>query len=267
MRTYRKNRITLFLFAVALFICPLLGRASEPFALIGDSHIGRGSPVYAQFIKAVEMQKIKKIIHLGDAIDAPGSAAQWKLFFDTTGPDKILHLAPGNHDINGRRSFEVYQKFFPASYYSFADNDTLFLILNTELPGEESRIAGEQLAWVEGELTRTFRYKLVFMHEPLFGILPLHSLDRHPELRDRLHRLFVEGGVCLVFSAHDHAYKRSEKDGITYVISGGGGGYLMTFLGNNAFYHYTVSARTQQGYSFTVTDMEGKVRDRFTVKR
>ena len=253
------------LFALLL---PVLGRAElTSFAIISDSHIGFRESVYAAFIKAVEEQKIEVIIHVGDAINRPGSSKEWARFFEITGPGKILHLAPGNHDIQGRGSLTEYSKHFPNLYYSFSDGDTLFVLLNTELPGEESTVSGEQLAWLEKELKRPFPYKFVFLHKPPFPIVSLHGLDRHATFRDNLHRLFVENGVSLVVSGHDHLYHRSVKQGIIYIIAGGGGGQLWFLSENGNFFHHIVAVRSKGGYSFVVKDAEGKKRDEFSVTK
>ena len=78
-------------------------------------------------------------------------------------------------------------------------------------------------------------------------------------------RLFVENGVSLVVSGHDHLYNRSTKQGITYVIAGGGGGQLSFSSENGNFFHYITATRSNGGYSFTVKDMDGKKRDQFLV--
>ena len=256
------------LVALSLLFIPFsVGAGDKPFAIIGDTHIGANNTVYPVFIRAIEDQKIELIIHVGDAINSPGSSSQWARFFEMTGQGKELHLAPGNHDIRDSQSLAFYLRFFPGPYDSFSRGDTLFILLNTEVPGEEGMIAGEQLVWLETELQRSFRYKFVFLHRPPFPVVPLHGLDRHKEARDRLHRLFVKNGVSLVVSAHDHLYHRSAKDAVTYVITGGGGGYLLSFVKNGDFHHYIVATRTKNGYSFAVKDIEGKVRDEFAVKR
>ena len=133
------------------------------------------------------------IFHAGDAIHNPGAEPeQWKQFFEITGPDKTLYLAPGNHDIHGKHSLGVCTSSFSLNCTILFRRDTrghLFVILNTELPGEESRIAGEQFSWLSAELAKPFRYKFVFLHEPLYPLVGGHGLDRHKEERDRLHDL------------------------------------------------------------------------------
>jgi 3',5'-cyclic AMP phosphodiesterase CpdA len=251
--------------AFSLLFITAAGAEYATFAVATDSHVGAPDTAYPEFIRAIENEHIGIIIHLGDAINRPGSVSQWKTFFDMTGTGKTLHLAPGNHDIRGEASLAAYRQFFDSPYSSFSDGDTLFILLNTEMPGEESRIAGGQLAWLTSELARPFRYKFVFLHEPLFGVLPLHGLDRHKEERDALHRLFVESGVSLVMAGHDHIYDRKSRDGIIYVVAGRVGGLLPWPSANGNSFRYIVGSRTWESYSFVTKDMEGHVRDRFTV--
>lgn len=261
----RPSRILLFAALCLLFAVPF-GRAGfSTFAVVSDTHVGAPNSAYPAFIRAVEAEKISLIIHTGDAINNPGSVSQWNTFFDITGPGRILHLAPGNHDIQGRESLQVYLTFFPSPYHAFAEGDTLFILLSTELPGEEGTVAGAQLAWLKTELERPFRYKFVFLHEPLFPVIVGHGLDRHKEARDVLHRLFVQSGVSLVVAGHDHIYQRRPRDGITYVIAGAAGGSQEFFGKNGESFRYMVATRTGEGYSFVVRDMEGTVRDLFSV--
>ena len=250
-----------------LLLAPLSLRAQyTAFAIVSDTHVGAPGSVYPEFIRNIEEEGTAMIVHTGDAINNPGNLSQWAQFFDITGSDKTLYLAPGNHDINGQKSLDVYVGFFGAPYSSTSEGDTLLVFLNTELPGEESRIAGEQLAWLSAELAKPFRYKLVFLHESLFPVIRHHGLDRHAQERDNLHLLFVRSGVSLVVAGHDHLYDRSLRDGVTYVIVGRAGGKALP-MRNGRSTCYITAKRTGDFYSFEVRDVNGKVKDTFAVKR
>jgi 3',5'-cyclic AMP phosphodiesterase CpdA len=252
--------------ALVLLLFPLLARAEyDRFAVLSDSHVGSRKSVYAGFIRLMNEEQIRTLIHTGDVINKPGRTELWKKFFDITGEGKTLHMAAGNHDISDDASYAVWEDFFPP-YESFFDGDTLFVVLNTELPGLRSRIAGEQLDWLKAELARPFRYKLGFLHEPLFPVIPLHGLDRHRQARDELHRLFVQAHVNLVIAGHDHVYRRSNRDGITYVVAGSTGGKLPIFGKNDNFFRYMVATRTNGNYVFAVRDMARHVIDVFEVR-
>ena len=261
-----RRRLLLLSFLACLLLSPFPCPAENgTFAIVSDSHVGASNSVYPAFIKAMDEAKIDMVIHAGDAINRPGSEREWTAFLEMTGPTRKLYLAPGNHDISGARSVSVYLKHFPRLYYSFLEGDTLFVLLNTELPGEESMVTGEQFEWLKGELERPFQRKFVFLHEPPFPVVPNHGLDRHKEERDRLHRLFVESGVRLVVSGHDHIYDRSSRSGITYVIAGATGGVLPFPARDGDPFRYMVVAWKDGVYSFVVKDMAGVVRDEFLV--
>ena len=248
---------------------PFPVRAEYPdFAIISDTHVGARNSVYAGLIRVLDDLKIETIIHTGDVINKPGSLHQWKRFFETTGSAKILHIAPGNHDIRFKVSRGVYGQFFPSPYYSFSKGDTLFVMLNTVLPRQRSRITGEQFEWLRTELARSFRFKFVFLHEPLFPALPLHGLNVFRKARNKLHLLFVDNGVNLVVAGHNHIYRRSERDAVTYVVTGNTGGKLFPFglvSKNGSSFRYIVATRIDGHYLLETRDMEGNVTDRFSV--
>jgi 3',5'-cyclic AMP phosphodiesterase CpdA len=250
-------------------LCPAADDSA--FAIIGDTRIGRAESVYIAFIARMEKEGIHTVVHVGDAIDTPGKAEEWERLFTITGNKITLYIAPGNHDANSRRSLAVYTKTTGREpYYSVAQNDTLFLLLNTELPGQEMRITGQQFNWLDKELARDFKYKFVFLHKPLFptSFGTGYCLDRYPVERDRLHQLFVKHGVALAGAGHQHLYNRSLRDGVLYVITGGGGAPLHTFTEDyGGFMHYIVAKKRNGGYVFSVLDFKGTVRDEFSLRK
>jgi 3',5'-cyclic AMP phosphodiesterase CpdA len=254
--------------ALILLFSPLLLHGQvPPFAIVGDTHVGQSGSAYEQIITLIDREGIHTIVHLGDAIDRPGSAVQWAEFLRITGTGKTLYLIPGNHDVDSQRSLAVYLRLFQKPYYSISEGDTLLVMLNTELPGEQAKITGQQYVWLQDELRRPYRYKFVFLHQPLFSVFLGHGLDKHREERDRLHRLFIRSGVSLVVSGHDHVYDRGLRDGITYVIASGGGGRRYLPAPNGAFLHYVAGRRVDAGYSFVVKDITGETKDRFSIFR
>ena len=258
------RKVTTFLIFLVLFLIPLFSWAEDvSFAIVSDTHVGASDSLYPAIIHRIEEEQIKVIIHTGDAIEHPRDVRDWNKFFDIQGPLKTLYLAPGNHDISGKASLEVYLKFFSKSYYSFSDGDALFILLNTELPGEESMIQGKQLAWLEAELQRPFRYKFVFLHEPLFPVFH-QGLARYEDARDTLHGLFVRNGVSLVVAGHDHIYHRTVKNGIVYIIMPPVRGQTRHFS-QNGEPGYIVATKNNNNFSFVLKDIGSNVRDKFFV--
>ncbi len=262
-RSTATRLLPLILPSVFLFANPSVAEQAS-FAIVSDTHVGTRNCAYPAVIRALEQQKIDMIIHTGDAVNKGGSRIQWERFLQITGAGKRLYLAPGNHDVRRKGGMEEYDHFFPKKYYSFEDHDALFIILNSELPHQEGSIAGEQLEWLEKELDKPYRYKFVFLHEPLFPLIRFRGFDRHRPARDRLHSLLRDKGVSLVVAGHDHLYSRMVKDGITYIIAPGLGGKMFVPRGRS-FFRYILATRIGDLYSFDVVDLTGALRDHFAI--
>ena len=87
---------------------------------------------------------------------------------------------------------------------------------------------GPQMSWLVDELTAVgadegLAYAIVAFHRPFFTF---SRSSPNLATREYLHALFVEHGVPLVLTGHNHCYERFEVDGITYVVDGGGGAFL-----------------------------------------
>lgn len=124
----------------------------------------------------------------------------------------------GNHDIetdNGRSQLEEPAFGMPARNYVVRRAGVRFVVANSN----DFRMAWLQRALEskEGDL-----WTIVVFHHPVYSAGTTHGST--PGLADKLHGLFVENGVDLVLSGHDHVYSISEdKDGLRYVVTGGGG--------------------------------------------
>jgi hypothetical protein len=88
------------------------------------------------------------------------------------------------------------------------------------LDGE--RLTAAQLAWLDVDLAAVDRpFTVAVTHRPAFSS-GVHGGD--PAALVLLHPVFVRHRVSLVLSGHDHHYERSRPvDGVTYVVTGGGG--------------------------------------------
>jgi predicted phosphodiesterase len=206
---------------------------SIKFAVIGDS--GRGwqpqHDVAAQMAAFRERFKFEFVLMAGDNIyEGPASADDYRIKFEE--PYKSLldagvkfYAVLGNHD-DPKQVF--YQPFNMDGdrYYTFTppvdpitrwDTRVRFFALDS------TNIDGEQMKWFEHEVTESrAEWKIALLHHPLYtpGRYALSSRAH----RFALESAFVNGGIDVVFSGHEHLYSRSEpQQGVLYFISGAGG--------------------------------------------
>ncbi len=113
----------------------------------------------------------------------------------------------------------------------------------------------EQYKWLRQQLrSERKRFTLVAFHHAPYssgphGVIHPDSTPKEWPLdqgRRFLVPLFEMYGVDLVLNGHDHLYERSSKDGIPYVITGGGGAPLYKI--NSAPNPYQVVARSVNHY-------------------
>jgi len=244
------------------------------FAVIGDNRAG--DDIYRKVIGQVMERKPAFIINTGDQIDKPGNIEHWKRFWNMSKNVTVPYFfTVGNHDahVEVAGSEETYkeQVNLPGNelYYSFVAGNSLFIVLDSYLKGEDKRITGEQFKWLEQVLASARqKHTFVFIHHPLFpdkgkGRHHGNSLDRYKDERDRLQALFVKRKVDTVFLGHEHLYLRKTVDGIPHVIAGGAGAPLYANDEDGGFHHYILVTVDGDKVSGEVVDVNGKVRDTF----
>jgi hypothetical protein len=245
---------------------------SYRFAVLGDSR--DGDKTYQRLIRHILQRRPDFIIHVGDMISQPGEK-EWKNFFEISKEIDISFFpVVGNHEVAGTsRGEEIFRKQFQLperkTYYSFQAGEGLFVVLNSERG--KGRIIDDQWTWLKSVLSSSKeRFKMVFLHRPLFP--PTDSLkwgrgmDRYPEERDNLHRLFLDTGVKTVFSGDDHRYDRREVSRILYLITGGGGSPIYAFEENGGYFHYVWMKVLKEKMEGEVIDLQGNLRDRFVIE-
>jgi 3',5'-cyclic AMP phosphodiesterase CpdA len=248
------------------------------FVVLGDNRAGDPAcdAVYQKLIAAALARKPDLMVNTGDQIDKPGNIEHWKRFWELSRNVTVPYFfTVGNHDahVEVAGSEETYkaQVELPGNelYYSFAAGNSLFVVLDSYIKGEDKKITGEQFKWLEQVLAASKqKTKFVFIHHPLYpeaakGKHHGNSLDRYKEERDRLQALFVKNKVTMVFLGHEHYYLRKTIDGIPHIIAGGGGAPLYAKDEDGGFHHYVLVTVDGDKVSGEVVDLNGKVRDRF----
>ena len=213
------------------------------FIVYGDS---RGTDyeggMHRRIVDAYLQYDPEFVIHTGDMVNTGENLSSWELFNQTIMPvleaDIYYYGVIGNHEQINDPYFSNYLAFFdlPGNerWYSFNFQDLHFIVLNTQedLTYDEKayNCSAKQMDWLIADLNETEveDFVIVAFHIPPFSV----NLDRpvrenvSATVRDDFHDLFVQYDVDLVFNGHDHYYYRTVRDGIYYVVTGGGGASL-----------------------------------------
>jgi acid phosphatase type 7 len=208
--------------------------ATEPlfrFAAYGDTRDGHD--VHRKIVEDVLSFHPALVLQTGDLVHHGSAAEEWQTFDEITGAMRRqvpYYPARGNHDVSPEGYYEqrVTQPVLSGNklYYSFEKGGLHFVAIDTQQPlGPES----EQGRWLAADLAQAQtagRFIVPFFHKAIFSIGPHAAEPDVLALKPILHPLFQRHGVRLAFEGHDHVYYRTVRDGITYVVTGGGGAPL-----------------------------------------
>jgi 3',5'-cyclic AMP phosphodiesterase CpdA len=111
----------------------------------------------------------------------------------------------------------------------------------------------KQLQWLEKALrSSTDDWKIAYFHHPLYSSAARHGSET--DLRAVLEPLFVQYGVNVVLSGHDHTYERIKpQKGISYFVQGASG---LLRVGNLRPSDLT-AAGYDQDRSFLILEIDG----------
>ncbi|NOX97936.1 MAG: hypothetical protein GXO98_07770 [Nitrospirae bacterium] len=222
------------------------------FVVIGDNRPGgRGDkvtqpPIFYRAINEINLLDPDFVVILGDLVwgytaDKNLISRMWDGFDAAVAKFKVPYfLVLGNHDVSNATMQQVYlERYgdrFP-QFYSFDYKGYHFIILDSDYPWEQRNnksITGKQLAWLKKDLVRHQGAKktFVFLHKPLW------SNSRSNWLKE-VHPLLAKYGVDTVFAGHAHLYtKDPTRDGVRYLVSGGGGAGMSESEFTGSFFHY-----------------------------
>lgn len=206
------------------------------------------------------------VIGTGDYPSDGSKYAQWrKQFFEPARnllASKPMWPAIGNHE-NTRRHDDLTRpeasRYF--SLFELPGNERWYRVdyhlMTLLVVDSNSRLSPEheQYKWLRQQLrTERKRYTLVAFHHAPFSSGPHASI--HPDATPKewpidegrrfLVPLFEMYSVDVVLNGHDHIYERSEKNGIPYIVTGGGGAPLYKI--NSSPNPYQVVAKSTNHY-------------------
>jgi 3',5'-cyclic AMP phosphodiesterase CpdA len=199
------------------------------FAVYGDTRDGHDAhrDVVAQIIKAAP----DFVIQTGDLVHDGKNESEWKTYDEITADMRTrfpVYPSRGNHDVGGP-GYEA-RVTAPISsgnklWYSFNRGNSHFVALAIDefTPFDAT---SDQYKWLIADLaaaSKNARHIFVFFH---VGPYSIGSHGSFLPVRTTLCPLFIKYGVRAVFNGHDHIYYHTLRDGIHYIVSGGGGAPL-----------------------------------------
>jgi hypothetical protein len=174
----------------------------------------------------------------------------------------------GNHDyLLGRGAYELNTLGMPGRYYArrLGDGVQLFFL-------DSNRITTRQTSWLEQQLAEsTATWKIALFHHPPYTC---GGHDGNAAVQRSWVPLFESYGVQLVLSGHDHNYQHfAARNGVTYVVDGGGGAELYPlrrcprtyprWVQRFAGYGFLYVSATDEALDVFAVSSRGHVRDRF----
>lgn len=200
------------------------------FVVIGD--FGSGDPeefAVAERMRAwIADRRVDAFVTTGDNIYEDGRPSEfergWERPFGWVDDAAIPVVASlGNHDVRFREGRPVMTLFaMPGRWYArrVGPVDLIVLDSNDAEDPEQLAFLHEALAAAEG------RWQVAVFHHPAWSCGP-HLFSEGRDIRREWLGRFERLGVDLVLQGHDHNYQRFPAiEGITYVVTGGGGSDL-----------------------------------------
>jgi 3',5'-cyclic AMP phosphodiesterase CpdA len=214
------------------------------------------------------------LVTLGDN-DYTGSPARfranWRRSFGWAGRSGLRIAGTlGNHDYEvGRGRYQFKLLGMPGPYYTRRLGDAQLFLLDSNV------VSDRQTAWLEQQLAdSTATWKIAAFHHPPYTC---GGHGGNSAVQRRWVPLFRSYGVQLVLSGHDHNYQRfAGRDGVTYVVHGGGGAGLYRPRGCPSSYPPRVRTRYEHGFlsvsigpddlAVSAVDLRGRVTDQFSLR-
>jgi len=253
------------------------------FAIYGDS---RSSPErHGSVIGAMSRESnLDFVINSGDLVRDGTKIDRWvpEYFQPIEGMSGRIpfYAIRGNHD---KDTFFYQLLGLPKSpkWRSFSVLGIHMICLDSQ---ESFDVGSDQYKWLISDLVthKAAKWKFILLHSPVYSSGPHGAVDEKGVAKETPVRtgqkLFPElarkYGIQAVFSGHDHFYERGERDGVQYIISGGGG--AGTYAESNpkanpyrkVFYpglHYCIVSVNGDKARVVVKTPEGRVLDRISL--
>ena len=173
------------------------------------------------------------VVHTGDLVSDGAQTSLWPIFFSIE--KELLRKAVffpslGNHERNNPQYYQFFDVKEP--YYSFNWGNAHFSVLNSDLGNAgvdaeaREKFWAEQLRWFEADLAASQKsdFRFAVFHHPPFTAYAKRQKEKSRS--NDFVPLFEKYKLTAVFNGHDHNYQHHVKNGIHYIVTGGGGAPL-----------------------------------------
>jgi acid phosphatase type 7 len=221
---------------------PLVMVAYGDMRFTATSETNASNPSARQALVAKVAAEAPFALFLNGDIPWHGKIEDYAVFRDETRAWREAHLrvypALGNHEFSGcdeALCLELWWGAFPdlraRRWYSVALGEKVLAVaLDSDtslLPGSDQRIWLEQQI---ADLSPQVRFVVIFLHHPPLADLQGGDLASHNPRPNEISLADYLGAVAprskarfFVSAGHTHNYERFLKDGVVYLVSGGGG--------------------------------------------
>ncbi|MES2642400.1 MAG: MopE-related protein [Myxococcota bacterium] len=213
--------------------------AGEPFNIgwVGDNEWG--THVFTGLLQGMLARDVDLYMSTGDVVwngdEVADWAGEWFAPLEAASNFSQTHpvlFARGNHDDHHALSYAYSALPGPdPDWYSYTYGNIFFVVLDSDSPSDQDLPQLSQMEYLQTALTSDealladFRI-VTFHHAP-------YTAARHDNASVGMLgaqadwvEIFEDNDVDLVISGHYHSYQRGEQNGVTYLIVGGGGGWL-----------------------------------------
>jgi hypothetical protein len=199
---------------------PRIDPSGFRFVVTGDLTGGEMPGMFAYAVDRINELAPDFVITVGDIIEGytTGHAEierQWDHLSQTLSRlEAPFFFVAGNHDVTNNLLLDAWKFRWGYHYYSFHIGGILFVVLNTEEPGENG-FSADQIAYVLSVMSQhpAGNQVFVFMHDPFWNMEGKNGFS----VMDSVFRAHN----TMVFSGHEHRYQHRVYNGKKhYVLAG-----------------------------------------------
>jgi len=200
------------------------------FAIVGDT---KSMGTFERLWSELPKRRLAFGVLLGDCAyggtepDHRYLRAEWAT--ELALPFPVFYVV-GNHDVSEDR-FPIprFEETYGPSIFSFEYSGCLFVVLRTLKHPASNRQNVEFLRALIEKSPGKYRKRFVFMHMPpsVCGEFTGRKFDQEQEIMSLVRQM----GADFVFAGDFHGYGQVQRNGVTYVVTGGGGAHLRQKIG------------------------------------